>query len=164
MRNLKRNKETIYYALYSGIEETMKDGLYTGGKTKLYEDVVKAEMGTSPPRTAYGFVSEIARMEFFGLNKPYTKSMWTEDMSCPIAEDTIVWLGLGDIEKYSDHQRYNVGDKAIYEGKVYECTQSVFKANFSPDSWKLVPHNYIVTGIAKSLNVITYALKDVEFR
>lgn len=165
MRNLKRNKETVYYALYQGMSETMKDGLYTGGKTKEYGNVVSAEMTTSPQRTAYGFVCEVVSMEFFGKDKPYSKSMWTEDMDCPIDEETIVWLGLGDISGYDSDSEYEVGDLAIYDGKIYECTATVDEpSDFDPSYWSEYRHNYIVVGIAKSLNVITYALKEVKFR
>lgn len=162
MRNLKRNKETIYYALYAGAEDTIKGGYFTGGKTKIYGSVVQAEMATSPPRTAYGFVSSVVTMEFFGYDKPYSKSMWTEDMDCPINEETIVWLGMGELSEYGGS--YEVGDKVIHDGKIYECISDTAAAEFDSNAWSEVRHNYIVSGIAKSLNVITYALKEVDFR
>ena len=163
MITLVRDRQTIYYATYKEVEEITKDGYYTGARKKVYDPVVKTEMPISGARTAYGFVSNVVQMDFFGLDKPYSKTMWTHDMSCPITEETILWLNLGDIEEYSEYANYAVGDKVIHDGKIVECTKSVEAEKFNPTSWKPVPHNYIVTGISANPNMIGYAIKEVDF-
>lgn len=164
MKHLERNKRIIYYALYEGENEIMKDGFYTGAREKVYSDVVEAKMGVGAPRTAYGYVSSVVKMEYFGLDKPYSKVMWTDDLDCPITEETIVWADLGKVNEFAVTSSYIAGDKVIHGGRIYRCEKSVLEpGEFDPDSWSLVRHNYIVDGIAKSLNFISYNLKEVDF-
>ena len=165
MITLVRDRETIYYAKYLGEEEITKDGLYTGDRRKLYAPVEKVRMPVSGARTAYGFVSETVQMDFFGLNKEYSKTMWTHDKNLGITEETILWLKMGHVRKYCTYQKYGVGDKVVYDGKLYICTSVVSDATeFDPDSWKAIPHNYIVTGISESPNMVGYAIKEVDLR
>lgn len=165
MVTLVRDRQPIYYALYLGKEEVQKDGLYTGGYRKIYSDVDRVDMPMSGARTAYGFVSNVVQMDFFGLDKPYYKTMWTHEMDCPINEETILWLGMGVIEPFSNTKVYKVGSKAIYEGRIFERTKSsVEPSEFDPSEWRVVPHNHIVTGKSVQLNMIGYAIKEVDFR
>ena len=161
---LERDKQAVYYSLYVGTEEVMKDGLYTGARKKVYGDVVEARMPISGARTAYGFVSSVVTMDFFGMDKPYSLTMWTEDMDCPITEESVVWLNMGEVGKFSPNVRYRQGMKAIYKGKIYAYKSSVPSIGaFDPNDWLAVPHNYIVTGISHTPNSIGYALKEVDF-
>lgn len=164
MRMLERDKQFIYYALYKGVEEVMKDGVYTGARKKAYEAVTEIKMPISGARTAYGFVANVVTMDIFGMDKPYSKTAWTEDMNCPITEETIVWLNMGKLNDYSAESSYEVGDKVIYDGKIYQCVSACSVIEFDPSCWAEVPHNHIVTGISVSPNSIGYALKEVDFR
>lgn len=164
MITLVRDREPIYYAIYSGVEEIQKDGLYTGGRRKVYQPVQKAMLTVSGARTAYGFVSNVVQMEFFGLDKPYSKTMWTCRKDLGLTEETILWLDMGNLKEYDPSTEYSEGDKVIHDGKIYESTTSVLPSDFDSSSWKLVPHNYIVTGISKTPNSIGYAIKEVDFR
>lgn len=165
MRVLHRNKRPIYYAVYEGKEEIVKDGLYTGSYKKLYGDVAVQKMDVGASRTAYGFVSSVVTMEYHGLDKPYSKVALTDNMNCPITEESVIWLDMGNLSEYSDASTYSVGNKVIHEGRIYECNQAVNSpSEFDSESWSLVPHNYIVSGMAKSLNFIAYMLKEVDFR
>ena len=164
MRTLKKNRMPVYYALYLDKTEAMKNGLYTGYMDKTYGDIVKDRMGISGARTAYGFVSNVVVMDFNGLNKPYSKVMWTHEVDCPITEETIVWLDMGDIESFSQSKVYAVGNKAIYGGKIYECISASASIAFDSSKWRAVPHNYTVTGISRTPRVISYALREAEFR
>lgn len=164
MITLVRDRQTFYYALYRGVEEIQRDGLYTGGRRKRYDPVVKAEMPVSGARTAYGFVSNVVQMDFFGLDKPYSKTMWTHDMDCPITEETILWMDMGKLNDYDPTSTYAVGDKVIHDGKIYECSSPIEDpTEFQPSAWTAVPHNYIVTGVSKTPNMIGYAIKEVDF-
>ena len=163
MITLVRDREYVYYALFEGFTEEQKDGAYTGSMNKVYGNVVQTKMPISGARTAYGFVSSVVQMEFFGMDKPYSKTMWTSDKNCPITEETIVWLGLGDVEDFDVRRSYIAGDKAIHDGGIYRC-EVPSEGEFDPQSWTVVPHNYIVTGISESPNMIGYALKEVDLR
>ena len=165
MVTLVRDRQPIYYALYEGVEEVQKDGLYTGARKKKYAPVVETFMPVSGARTAYGFVSNVVQMDFFGLDKPYSKTMWTHDLDCPIIEETILWMEMGKIKPFSSEETYKAGDLVIYEGIVQLCqSQSVTPSEYDPSDWKKVSHNYIVTGVSRHPNMIGYAIKEVDFR
>ena len=164
MKALRRNKRPVYYAMYEGVTEQTRDGLYTGGREKHYGDATLLMMDVGASRTAYGFVSSVVQMDYFGLDKPYSKVALCDDIDCPITEETIIWLDMGKLNEYSVDIGYSVGDKVLYDGKIYECSEAVSQSEFDPTKWKEVPHNYIVSGIAKSINFIAYALKEVDLR
>jgi len=118
MRSLTRNQQTIKYALYTGkTPVTDTNGLKTGEYALTYGTVKEKDMSVSPSRG-------IADFDMFGTNLDYSRTMMTCDMSCPINEQTIVW-----IDRPSDS-----------------------------------PHDYVVVGCAKSINSITYALREVDVR
>ena len=88
MKALARNKHTLYYALKTGLTNVNdSNGLYTGEQTPTYGTPVKVEMNISPAtgRTV---------LEWMGIATNYNKVLVTDDMSCPITEDTILWIGV----------------------------------------------------------------------
>lgn len=163
MITLMRDRQTIYYANFLGTEEIVKDGLYTGDRHKTYAPVQKVKMPVSGARTAYGFVANVVQMDFFGLDKPYSKTMWTHDKNLEITEETILWLNMGEVNEFDSSLVYGAGDKAIYDGKIYRCTADGV-SGFDQSAWEVVPHNYIVTGISETPNMTGYAIKEVDFR
>ena len=86
MRSLNRNKETIYYALYSGSTENIKDGLYTGEIVSTYATPVAIRASVSAARG-------VADIDLFGVNTSYTKSIIVDDLACPIDEHSRLWVG-----------------------------------------------------------------------
>lgn len=116
MRGLRRNKTTLYYALYTG-KQKMYDhnGMFTGDYEETYGEPVMARMNVAP---ATGDVD----WNPFGISTPYTKVAMTFDLNCPISETTKVWI-----------------DKDVKE-----------------------PANYVVMALARSLNNIVYALREVK--
>lgn len=87
MRSAEINKQKIYYALYTGYADAVdSDGFKTGEKTKTYADPVELWINVSPNR---GSASE----EAFGVSSDYDRTMNTCDMSCPINEETLIWVG-----------------------------------------------------------------------
>ena len=122
MRDLKRNLQTLYYALYqSNTNATDTSGNLTGERKKVYGDPVQMKANISPARG-------VADVEIFGKDLDYTRSVLTHDMTCPITETSILWI-----------------DKEPTDG-----------------NGNAVPHNYVVTQIAKGLNNIVYAVRKVE--
>lgn len=89
MRAVVRNKQTAYYALYRQMDEVLNaDGERTGVYTLTYEAPVEIEMNIGWARS--GRVSP----EQYGLNLPYVREAYTADTDCPIAENTILWIGI----------------------------------------------------------------------
>lgn len=87
MKALARNRQTIYYALYKSKEKLYDSyGLYTGDHIITYESPVAIEMNVSPAKG-------MADVEMFGVNTNYAKVLVTDDMSCPIDETTVLWIG-----------------------------------------------------------------------
>lgn len=87
MRSLARNKQKIYYALYQSNGEVRDaDGYLTGEPQLTYGNPVEYEINVSAARGT-------ADVEQFGINENYTRTMVTNDMSCPIEESTRLWIG-----------------------------------------------------------------------
>lgn len=87
MRTLNRNKQTIYYALYAG-ETTLVDeyGDSTGETIPYYDKPVDLQCNVSASRGN-------AESELFGIDLNYSKTLCVEGISCPIQEDSILWIG-----------------------------------------------------------------------
>lgn len=86
MRCLKRNKQTVYYALCTG--ETVQydgDGYETGERVVTYSTPVPIEVNVS---AATGRVS----VEMFGNLAEYDKVLVTDDLNCPISETSVLWI------------------------------------------------------------------------
>lgn len=116
MRSLVRNKQKIYYSLYERSEPIRDEwGNITGESTLDYAQPVPYFINVSAARGT-------ADVEQFGINTNYTKTMVTNDLSCPITETTRLWI------------------------------------NRETDK----PHNYVVVSVAKSINSVTYAIKEVS--
>ena len=86
MRCLNKNKRPVYYALYKGKTPiTDADGNLTGEFTLTYTEPIMAEMNVSQARGT-------ADVEQFGINTPYTHTIVTDQMDCPIDTDSILWI------------------------------------------------------------------------
>lgn len=84
MRALRKNKQTLYYALYDReIVEYDEEGNETGDPVKQYEKPIKFKANTAPNKgNAYA--------QPFGLDLDYTKAVLTTD-KLPIKEGTLIW-------------------------------------------------------------------------
>ena len=121
MRTAQRNKQKIYYSLYSEKKPILDEyGNQTGEYELTYATPVSYKMSVSAARGT-------ADVEQFGINLDYSKTMVTEDMNCPITETTRLWIN----------------KEAVIDNVVQ-------------------PHNYVVISVAKSINSITYAIKEVS--
>ena len=86
MRDLDRNKRTIYYALYkSESADIDAHGDETGGYSITYDTSVSIKVNVSAARGT-------SETEQFGVDLKYTKTFVTTDMTCPIAEDSVLWV------------------------------------------------------------------------
>ena len=125
MRSLVRNKQKIYYALQTTETEIRDEyGNITGESKLSYSEPVEYHINVSAARGT-------ADLEQFGINENYTKTMVTNDMSCPINETSRLWIG----------------------------KEPTVTAN---NVTTVLPHNYVVVSVARSINSITYAIKEVS--
>ena len=86
MRLVKRNLKTIYYQLYEGkIPVLDEEGYETGDMEVSYTDPVPMKVNISPARGS-------AQSEFFGTDLSYDKVMITDDMNCPINENSVLFV------------------------------------------------------------------------
>lgn len=83
---MKRNLKPLWYCLYKGKEPVLDDNGYESGeKQPTYEEPVQM-MANVSPATGY------AQTEMFGNLESYDKVIITDDMSCPIDENTVLFI------------------------------------------------------------------------
>lgn len=83
MRDLKRNQQTIYYALRNVAEETDEWGNTID--VKGYGEPTPLKISVSANRGE-------ASLEAFGTDLKYDREMSTHDINCPIDEYTHLWV------------------------------------------------------------------------
>ena len=154
MKTLARNTSPFYYALYDRKEEIANPYGYTGETKVLRKPITYMRGNISAARGT-------ADLEDFGVNLNYTKTIVIDKIDCPIDEVTVLWLDFGVIENHDEDILYLPQDLVIYDGKIYRCKNETV-GNFNPSDWSEVPYNYVVVGVAKSLNHIRYAVRKVD--
>lgn len=86
MKLMKRNLSTIYYCLYTDRVPVLDDeGYETGEYTVGYGEAIKLKCSVSP---ATGY----AQADVFGNLESYDKVLITDDMSCPIDENSVLFV------------------------------------------------------------------------
>lgn len=86
MKALERNKQTIYYANYTGRTDIIdEDGLYTGETEPTYTSPVAVNVNVSASRGQ-------AEIDLFGTDLNYTNTIVT-DKDLGIDENSILWVG-----------------------------------------------------------------------
>lgn len=137
MRCVDRNKSEFSYCLYSDkIPYMDEDGHRTGEHIVVYKDPVIMSANVS---AASGY----AQTEQFGNLDNYDKVIVTDDMECPIDENTVLFV---DKEpEFVEAETYAKVDDRI----VLQVIQ-------------MPVYDYTVRRVAKSLNSISYALSKVD--
>lgn len=137
MRCLKRNMKPFWYCLYSGATETEDEyGNSTGQFDRVYASAVLMNANIS---AATGF----AQTEMFGNLDNYDKVIVTDDLDCPIDEQTVLFI-----------------DK---EPEYPEITPSASTSTSEPQYDYGHPiYDYIVKRVAKSLNSVSIAVRKVD--
>lgn len=88
MKCLKRNMTAFYYALYSGKTKRLdSDGNDTGEKTVSYGTPVAFRAYITPEIGA-------GTLSFPGEEKRYEREIITADMSIPLTETSVLWIGV----------------------------------------------------------------------
>lgn len=94
MHTLSRNKVDLWYALKTGEEEVRnEDGLLTGERRVLYSEPVHVRMSMAISSGANNLGSQgMAELDPYGISTAYTHRMVTENMACPINEESLIWI------------------------------------------------------------------------
>ena len=111
MRTLNRNKQTFWYALYEGSEMlTDENDNLTGETNIIYSEPVKMRANISP-------ATGNSQAEQFGALDNYDKVIVTDDLNCPINEQSILFV---DCEP-----EHNTGGALLYDYIVRRVAKSL---------------------------------------
>ena len=137
MRVLSRNKQDIWFANPTGFSYATDDnGFKTGEKTITYGTATKTKMSMAISSGANNLGSQgIANVEPYGIVTGYTHRAVTEDMSCQMGEESVVWYGIEPTTTVT-----------------VDGVTTVVKN----------PSNFVVVRKAVSLNHIIYYLQEVD--
>lgn len=123
MKIMERNKRPLWYLLYDRKAPAVDaEGNETGEEIIVYKPAVALRANVSP-------ASGASQVEQFGNLAGYDKVIVTDDMSCPIDENTVLF-----VDKKPEYREAD--GKPLYD--------------------------YIVKRVAKSLNIIAYAVTKVS--
>ena len=144
MTNLKRNLRAFYYCLYSDSTPILdENGNETGENIVTYSAPVQMLASISP-------ATGQSNTEQFGNLDNYDKVIVTTDMNCPIDENSVLF-----IDKVPDGTQVTThtvtGSNALYGSDLIVS-----------DSVEVPKYDYIVRRVAKSLNVISIAVRKVN--
>lgn len=114
MKTLNRNKQTFYYATYTGQTEIMDGELHTFEYATGYSAWTMFRANISPARGE-------SSADVFGADVNYDKIIVTDDLSCPIDEHTVLAI---DIEP---NERTELTDPPVYD---YVVTKKAKSLNF----------------------------------
>lgn len=137
MRCLKRNQRPFYYCLYKEEIPILDDyGNETGQTIVVYDEAVEMMANISQ-------ATGQSNTEQFGNLENYDKVIVTDDLNCPIDENSVLFI---DKEPEYKDAEYN------------EATAITFVES----SVQVPVYDYIVRRVAKSLNSISIAVSKVK--
>ena len=93
MHVLERNKQTLWFANKTGEGYvTDANGFKTGDKDIRYTEPVQVRMSMAISSGANNLGSQgMAELARYGITTGYTHRAVTEDMDCPMNEESLVW-------------------------------------------------------------------------
>lgn len=137
MITLKRNQRLFYYCLYAGKTPIIDEyGNETGESIVTYQAPVEMLANVSP-------ATGLSNTEQFGNLENYDKVIVTDDLECPIDENSVLF-----IDK----------EPEFTDGQTHEPT-AVTTADVSVS---IPVPDYIVVRVAKSLNSVSIAVRKVK--
>lgn len=137
MKALERNKKLFYYCLFSGkIPIVDEYGNESGESIVTYQDAVPMQANISQ-------ATGQSNTEQFGNLENYDKVIVTDDVNCPIDENSVLFI-----------------DK---EPEYTDALTHSATAITTVDETVTVPvYDYTVRRVAKSINSISIAVKKVD--
>lgn len=137
MRCLKRNKRPFYYCLYKEEIPILDEyGNLSGERIVTYDDEVLMEANISQ-------ATGQSNTEQFGNLENYDKVIVTDDLNCPIDENSVLFI---DKEPEWKDAEYNEATAITVTGATV----------------KVPVYDYTVRRVAKSLNAISIAVSKVK--
>lgn len=113
MKILHRNKQKFYYCLYDSTEPIYDEYSNEIGEKVLYEPAVEMYANISP-------ATGMANTEQFGSLENYDKVIATDDLNCPIDENTVLF-----IDKEPEYKVYQAANEPIYDYIVRRVAKSL---------------------------------------
>ena len=111
MRTMEKNKRTFYYCLYKGTERLQDEyGNVTGEEKVIYSRPIQMRANIS---AAYG----TTQVEQFGNVSAYDKVIVTDDINCPINENTVLFI--------DKKPEFDKDDNPIYDYVVKRVAKSL---------------------------------------
>lgn len=140
MRCLQRNKRAFWYCLYEGTIRVIDEyGNETSEQAVTYADAISVSANIS---AATGY----AQTEQFGNLDNYDKVIVTEDTSCPIDENTVLFI-----------------DKAPeYTNAVTYVEDSENPGTYVETTISVPAYDYVVRRVARSINSVSIAISKVK--
>lgn len=86
MKILARNRITVFYALVESTEDTLDEYGNINGTHINYMSPIRTRM-------AFGKRNGGISITAHGLENNYDSILLTDDLSCPITDGTIIWIG-----------------------------------------------------------------------
>ncbi len=129
MRDLLRNLQPVFFKLYEGQEEIEDEyGNPTGSFIPLYSELKSAMLCVSPNKGR-------SETQQFGSYEDYDRTMTTSDTTCPIDENSILWIDGADTGG-----AYNaiVKRRAPWKNSISFAIQSVTVSMYNAEQQKIV--------------------------
>lgn len=137
MKCLERNKRTFYYCLFAGKTPIVDEyGNETGESVITYGSPVEMKANVSQ-------ATGQSNTELFGNLENYDKVIVTEDVNCPIDENSVLF-----VDKEPEYT--NVATHTVTAITTNEVTVAV------------PVYDYTVRRVAKSLNSVSIAIRKVD--
>lgn len=144
MKTLKRNQRPFYYCLYADKVNVIDEyGNESGEKIVTYGE----------PILMYANISQAtgqSNTEQFGSLENYDKVIVTDDLNCPIDENSVLFIDKEPEFTEGVTIDYRESDTVLGEDTVDPVTISI------------PAYDYIVRRVAKSLNSVSIAIKKVK--
>lgn len=110
MKLQRRNLKSVWYCLYSGKEAITDTHNYETGEYRVvYEEPVEIKCNVSP---AMGQ----SQVEMFGNLESYDKVIVTDDINCPIDENTVLFI---------DKEPVQVDGRYVFDYTVLRVAKSL---------------------------------------
>lgn len=88
-----RNKRVVYVRINEGEEPVLdSDGYETGETRMVYGKPIKLRMNVSEAKSRMDRLGSTTYIDPYGLELGYNKVLVTCDMSCPIQEDSVMYI------------------------------------------------------------------------
>ena len=172
MKTLKRNQRTFWYCLYKNARipgDTSTVGNAIVGITVVGDDetninYVLDEYGNETGELILNYAEPVqmranisaarrdstVQVEYFGNMVDYDRVIVTEDVNCPIDENTVLFIDKSP--EYGDADTHAVTDThTVIGGEV-----------ITPVTYRVPLYDYVVKRVARSINFVAIAVKSVK--